>query len=191
MNQNKQAKPAALLTGFSTHTESPVQPGAPPFPAERRFLLHHLGPPLLKSLLSSQAYFSAQKKTESIFCSPVRAVWACVRFEDCSFHFKSTRVFHSWRKRLHRSCEEAQPALPRDCEMKEEITPALSSSHGTCRLSPGRDQGGATQLWRWRVKDRVPGLTRVPVSGSRPGQLPPAGCFLLPERALWGRKGQA
>lgn len=121
MNPNKQAKPAALLTGFSNHIESPVQPGAPPFPAEHRFLLYRLGPPLLKGLLSSQVYFSAQKKTEGIFCSLIRAVCACVSFEDCSFHFKSTRVFHSWGKRLHRSCEEAQPALPRDVKWRRKL----------------------------------------------------------------------
>lgn len=112
MNQNKQAKPAALLTRFSNHTESPAQPDAPPFPAERRFLLHRLGPPLLKSLLSSRVYFSAQKKTEGMLCSLIRAVWACVSFEGRSFHFRSTRVFLSWRKRLHRSGEEARQPFP-------------------------------------------------------------------------------
>lgn len=151
---------------FSLTTQRALQPGTPPSLPAERLPLHRLGPRLLKSLLSPQVCFSAQKKAEGVFCSLIRAVWACVSFEDCSFHFKSTRVFHSWRKRPPRSCEEARPALPRDGEMKEEITPALSSSQDTRRLSPGRDQDGATQRWRQRVKGRAPGSLRFQAAGA-------------------------
>lgn len=105
------SKTCSSVNTVPSAQQSPAQAGAAPWQSatSRRTTLGTST--LNKSLLSLQVYFSAQEETESIFCTLIRAVWVWVSFEGCSCYFKSTRVFPSWGKRLHRSCEEARARL--------------------------------------------------------------------------------